>query len=522
MPIYIKWLLFILLFAFLFSIFLWFRTRKVSRFQGRLALFFFLFVIIPLTPLTLFLGQVVIKSTETFMIPGVEQSLMQSLDVIRSQLNDRGHRFLNTFSSFDKISHTDLEAAGMLYAGKYVAQDSVFMLEHFIGQQSSPGDAAMHQTLALREMDQLLQQGQLSADPNVDIFESFRRIDSSVLVVGCRVPETVIDAKNSLTTSLRNYATLGLLRETMVQENVFWFVIFIVLLFIAVISVLLARLVSSGMSGPIRKLTDGMRRIGAGDLEHRVNVKAKDEIAYLIESFNRMAEELKVSREKLQRAERAAAWRDIARQVSHEIKNPLTPIDLSIYRLQSCLPHDYSENYDVTESLRIIREEISSIRRIADTFSQFAKMPHAELTYTDISKVVKASVDLYRNDSSGVTIEFAADSDLPPVEIDQQQIRSVMNNLIKNAIEASREGDEVSVTVMRNESRDYRVTIQIRDHGCGMDEETQRRIFDPYFTTKAQGSGIGLFLVKRIITDHGGQIDVSSSPGKGTVFSIFL
>ncbi|MBN1482858.1 HAMP domain-containing protein [candidate division KSB1 bacterium] len=521
MPIYVKWLLFILVFAFLFSIFLWFRTRKFSRFQARLALFFFLFVIIPLTPLTIFLGQLVLRSTETFIIPDVEHALRQSLDIFRTQLNDRGQCFLRVHPTLAQMTPDIMQRADILYIGEIVPHDSSYSLAHFVAQSHrSPHNPLA--SLSGAEIDHLVNQGQLIAGPDSSIFESFWQTDSSLLFAGFVAPKDVLDAKNSVTSALRNYATLGLLHETILEENLFWFIIFIFLLFIAVISVLLARLVSSGMSGPILKLTEGMRKIGAGDLNHRVDVKAKDEVAYLIDSFNRMAEELKVSRENLQRAERAAAWRDIARQVSHEIKNPLTPIEFSIYRLESSLPSELSGNKDFIESLNIIKQEITAIRRIADTFSKFAKMPHAELKTMDISAIVRASVELFRNDSSGVSIQFQPPKDLPDIPVDEQQIRGVMHNLIKNAIEASEAGGVVRVTAGRHSGSTHGLKIEVTDEGCGMDEDTIKRIFDPYFTTKQAGSGIGLFLAQRIISDHGGHIQVKSEPGVGTTFSIVL
>ncbi len=520
MPIYVKWLLFLLVVAFLLTIFLWWRTRKQSRFQGRLALFFFLFVIIPLTPLTIFLGQLVIKSTETFMIPGMEDSLVQSLEAFRMQLNDKGQRFIESHDDIMELSTDQLIQDSIIYVGEFLHSDSIFFLHTY--QSTSPAFSPQTDSILFSHVDQFIRLGQSVSLQQKEIFESFAQRDSALLVVAFYTPGYIIDAKNNVTSALRNYTTISLLRETMVEENLFWFLILIFILFIAVISVLLARLVSSGMSGPILKLIEGMRIIGSGDLTHRVEAKAKDEVAYLIQSFNNMADELKISRENLQRAERAAAWRDIARQVSHEIKNPLTPIEFSIYRLESSLPPEWLNNTDFAESFRMIKEEIAAIRRITDTFSKFAKMPHAELKSMDIVEVVRASVDLFNNDRSGIPIQFHSDADAPHVRIDEQQIRSVLHNLIKNAIEACDKNGAVTVSISTLKTTAHQIKIDVQDNGIGMDEGTLKRIFDPYFTTKADGSGIGLFLAKRIITDHGGVLDVRSEPGVGTTFSMQL
>ncbi|MBN1464720.1 HAMP domain-containing protein [candidate division KSB1 bacterium] len=519
MPIIVKWSLFILLLAFAFSILLWFRTRRVSRFQARLTLFFFLFVIIPLAPLALFIGQMVIKSSETLLIPGVEESFTLSLDVFRDQLEARGRHFLRLHPHLAELDPDRLREQEVSYVGEFAQQDSLFLLQRFLAATAEL--ALQHnrlQKISAMQMDQLLEYGTIVAEPGADLFEAYERIDSNVVVVGFAIPDQMVIAKDRVTTALRSVRTLGLLRDKMVEENVVWFLIIIFILVVAIVSALLARVVSSGLSGPIRKLTEGMQKIGAGDLSYRVEAKAKDELAYLIESFNRMVAELKMSQESLGRAERAAAWRDVARQISHEIKNPLTPIEFSIYRLESSLP----STAEVSESLRIIKEEIAAIRRIADTFSRFAKMPHAELKMQRLSDVVKSSVDLFQNDASGVRMQFHAAPDLPDVPLDEQQIRSVMHNLLKNAIEASAAGSNVQVRVGPDERGARGIKIEVTDSGCGMDEETRKRIFDPYFTTKQGGSGIGLFLAQRIIADHGGRILVASAPGAGTTFTIIF
>ncbi len=520
MPTLLKWLLFILVAAFCFSVFLWLRTRKASRFQGRLTLFFFLFVIIPLAPLTLFLGQLLMKSAETFMLPGVEQSLTQSLDTFRKLLNDRGCVFLRMHPNITTLTPEQLKKAGMVYAGEIAFSSGKARLQTFVASKAGLAiPESRFVDMAPEEALQLAQSGELFIFRGRRLFESWASGDSSFTFVGFETPDYVIQSKERVTKALRNYTTLALLGETMVKGNVIWFAALSFILFIAIVSALLARAVSAGVSGPIRTLTEGMRRIGGGDLDYRVRVKANDEVAYLVESFNRMAEELKKSRESLQRAERAAAWRDVARQVSHEIKNPLTPIEFSIYRLESSLPAEWLDNSDLRESLRIIKEEISSIRKIADAFSQFARLPHSELKPADVGEIVLESVELFRNQAPDMRISFEQAEELPLVPLDAQQIKSVIHNLIKNAIQAGKAGDEIEVKVTADEEP-YAVQITITDHGCGMDEETMKRIFDPYFTTKADGSGIGLFLAQRIIADHGGDINVESRPGKGATFTV--
>ena len=520
MPEFIKWLIFILVFAFLFNLFLWVRLRKTSRFQARLALLFFLFVIIPLTPLTLVLCQLIVKSTETFMLPEIQDSLTQSLDAIRRQLNDRGQRALASLSTASELSPELLSTYDLSYAGQLRVTENETQLIEFVSASLSESAIAPHLTsMARSDLVQSEATGELHSIGELQLYESFIVRDSLCLFVGFEIPEYLVGTKNQVTSALSNYTTLILLRETMVEENSIWIVLLVLLLIVAIVSVLLARAVSSGLSEPILKLTDGMKKIGAGDLSFRADVKAKDEIAYLVSSFNRMAEELKISRENLQRAERAAAWRDVARQVSHEIKNPLTPIEFSLYRLETSLPADWLQQSDFQESLKIIKEEITNIRHIADTFSQFARLPHSELQPTDVTETVRSVVDLFQQNETGVEIQFEAEAHVQRA-LDEQQFRGVMKNLIKNAIEASEPGGIVQVRI--KPTKDNSVHIEVKDFGTGMDKETQERIFEPYFTTKAEGSGIGLFLAKRIIADHGGSIHVQSESHQGTTFTILL
>ncbi|RPI01115.1 MAG: HAMP domain-containing protein [Calditrichaeota bacterium] len=523
MPVLIKWLAFILLFVLAFAVLLWFRTRKSSRFQSRLTLIFFLFVIIPLFPLTLILGQLLLKSTETFVLPGVEETLTLSLDIFRRQLDERGRHFLQTIDSFSQITPAMLRQSGISYAGTADIRQGVSRDIRMILLPESPSvDRSRFLGMTTQDLLTKAESGDLFLLNNQYFFESVVIKDSTLLFAGIQAPDEIIQAKNRISQTLQRYTTLLYLREKMVEEKTIWLLLIIFLLFIAVLSMLLARKVSLEISNPILQLSSGMKRVGAGDLTHRVEVAAKDEIAYLVDSFNQMTEELRVSHENLQRAERAAAWRDIARQISHEIKNPLTPIEFAIYRLESSLPAEVVKLIDLRESMTVIKEEIASIRRIADTFSQFARLPHSELKKQDIGEWIRSSVELFKNNDSGVNVQLKITPNLPQILLDGQQFRSVINNLIKNAIEASQSGETVLVNVQPYSADHYSLRIDVIDHGCGMDEQTQKSIFEPYFTTKTGGSGIGLFLARQIIKDHGGIIEVTSAVRQGSTLTIYL
>lgn len=518
----VLWLVGVLLFAFAISIFLWFRTRRVSRFQARLALFFFLFGIIPATPLTLFLGQLLVKSSETFLAPGIEGALTTSLETFRRLLNEQGKLFLHLYPDVENLSSEIMDQSDVIYVGVLETQPSGLILTCFkstVEHITYPEER--FESLLPQDLRQRTINGELYTLGEEQYFESYVQMDSGYHFAGFTTPPYLDAAKNKVSSALQNYLTLGLLQTTMVEENVVWMILLIFILFVAVISVLLARLVASGISEPIKSLTHGMEIIGSGDLDYRIHVKAKDEVAFLVDSFNHMAKELKQSREELQRVERIAAWRDIARQISHEIKNPLTPIEFSIHRLESSLPDEWLNSTDLRESLDIIQQEIKTIRTIADTFSQFAKMPQLDLQKIDINPVIRSSVDLFRNETTGISIRLD-ECVIPEINVDEQQFRRVMHNLLKNAIEACQSGDQVSVSLKAADSESHTVQITVADTGCGMDDKTLSRMFEPYFTTKKDGSGIGMFLVQKIVSEHGGILKVDSEPGKGTTIIILL
>ena len=193
----------------------------------------------------------------------------------------------------------------------------------------------------------------------------------------------------------------------------------------------------------------------SGDLSHRVNIKAKDEIEFLVNSFNKMASDLKTSRENLQRAERIAAWRDVARQISHEIKNPLTPIKFSLFRLMSSLPEEFKQQNDFQESVAIIEEELASIQKIANEFSDFARMPQMQLKPENVDEIINNTVTLFHDDPKNIKFTLSIEKEIPQIMIDRDQIRRCLQNLIKNAIEASAPDSQIDIIAEKTKNAGY-------------------------------------------------------------------
>ena len=278
------------------------------------------------------------------------------------------------------------------------------------------------------------------------------------------------------------------------------------------------------MTKPINQLAAGAAEIASGNLEQRVALQSRDEIGGLAGAFNQMAATLKTSLEKRVAAERHAARGDAARWVVHEIKNPLFPIQLSIENLQRAYRSrdTRSTRFDdiFVQCTDIVLEEVERLQRLVDEFDQFARMPPPEREFSDLNPIVQSVVNLYAETAENIQIEANLAPNLPPFSLDSEQITQALGNLIKNAIEAMPDGGTLNVLTQSVGER--KIQIKIQDTGIGMAQGILSQIFEPYYTTKDTGTGLGMAIVQRIVTDHDGEIYVESEEGVGTTVSIEL
>jgi len=301
-------------------------------------------------------------------------------------------------------------------------------------------------------------------------------------------------------------------------EDIIWiFVIGLIVIF-AVLGILLATFLAKSVTKPILDLVAGTKEIAKGNLDYRVESKGKDEIAELIKSFNLMAGQLKSSRDRLMMTERVAAWRDVARQIAHEIKNLLSPIQLSMYRLKRNLGSErYIEIFE--QSYANITNEVENLKNMVTEFSNFAKMPKPRLHPASINEIVQSAMSLYNELPENIEIRSNLADNLPQVMTDSDQMRQVLHNLIGNAVDAMPEGGQLTITTRLDADN---VIMEVEDTGCGMSEEVRQKIFTPYFTTKEKGTGLGMAIVAQIVGEHGGEISVQSTQGIGTKVTIKL
>jgi two-component system, NtrC family, nitrogen regulation sensor histidine kinase NtrY len=306
---------------------------------------------------------------------------------------------------------------------------------------------------------------------------------------------------------------------------------FVLLLGITIVAAIgVGTLLARGVSSRIGELAYATKRVGAGDLSVRVPEDGSDEIADLARAFNRMLGEVESSRARIEYLQRIGAWQEMARRLAHEIKNPLTPIQLAVQEVHRRYPggeDGYRKLLDTT--LEIVEDEVSTLRRLVSEFSGFARLPQARLEPADLAEFLREQRDrisLLGDEAldgelsaegavlpRGVELDFRLPASEAPVHLDRQMLRRALINLIRNAGQAvERDGPGAGrIVVGLDRDGDYFV-VDVDDDGPGIPEEMRHTVFDPYVTTKHDGTGLGLAIVKKIVVEHGGSIHADQSP----------
>jgi two-component system nitrogen regulation sensor histidine kinase NtrY len=225
----------------------------------------------------------------------------------------------------------------------------------------------------------------------------------------------------------------------------------------------------------------------------------------------------------LQRAERAAAWREVARRMAHEIKNPLTPVQLSAQRLQKKFGDKLGEDSDVFhECTKTIINQVDVLKNLVDAFSRYARMPVTNPAINDLNDVITDSVTLFQDAHKEIAFDFSRGVDIPKLSLDPEQMKRVMINLLDNAVAAvDKQDGRIEIKTSYDGSR-HRARVEVADNGCGIPPAYKGRMFEPYFSTKRSGSGLGLAIVNSIIDDHHGQLSVRDNSPRGTIVAFEL
>lgn len=321
------------------------------------------------------------------------------------------------------------------------------------------------------------------------------------------------------------FKPIGILNLPYFEDNTFnnkelkefLFRLGMVYLLMLILAIGLAYFISKYITRSLQTISDKINRTNLTRQNEKIYLaNPGDEIAKLVDSYNRMIDELEESAVKLARSEREQAWREMAKQVAHEIKNPLTPLRLTVQSFERKFdPNDPDIQKKVNEFSKTLIQQIDTMSNIATAFSSFADMPAQQNETLNVVKVVRLALEIFNEDY----IHFIADEEEIIAKLDRTQLIRVITNLVKNAIQAvpDVESPRILVTVA---TEGPHVKISVADNGVGILDENREKVFEPKFTTKSSGTGLGLGMVKNIVENYGGTINFTSKIGKGTVFTI--
>ncbi|MGA7078827.1 MAG: HAMP domain-containing sensor histidine kinase [Terriglobales bacterium] len=289
------------------------------------------------------------------------------------------------------------------------------------------------------------------------------------------------------------------------------------------VAVLASLWFAARVTRPVVSLAEAARRVAAGDLGAKVEVESSDELGELAAAFNRMTEDLVQQKDGTLQAERVAAWRELARRLAHELKNPLFPLQVTVenlLRAKQKSPEMFEEVFQ--ESTATLLAEIDNLKTIIGRFSEFSKMPQPQRKPTQINEVVASVLRVFHaqlQQKNQIKVRTELVDPLPEISADPDLLHRALQNLVLNAIDAMPHGGELTI---RTAALGDRVELSVSDTGSGLTSEECERLFTPYYTTKQHGTGLGLAIAQSVVSDHGGKISVASTKEKGTTFRIEL
>jgi nitrogen fixation/metabolism regulation signal transduction histidine kinase len=289
------------------------------------------------------------------------------------------------------------------------------------------------------------------------------------------------------------------------------------------VAVLASLWFAARVTRPVVSLAEAARRVAAGDLGAKVEVESSDELGELAAAFNRMTEDLAQQKDRTLQAERVAAWRELARRLAHELKNPLFPLQVTVENLMRAkqkAPEMFEEVFH--EGTATLLAEINNLKTIIGRFSEFSRMPQPQRQPTQVNDVLRSVLRVFHaqlQEKNQVAVRTELADPLPEISADPDLLHRALQNLVLNAIDAMPEGGELTI---RSATLSNGVEISVSDTGSGLTQEECGRLFTPYYTTKQHGTGLGLAIVQSVVSDHGGKISVESTKEKGTTFRIEL
>jgi two-component system nitrogen regulation sensor histidine kinase NtrY len=335
-----------------------------------------------------------------------------------------------------------------------------------------------------------------------------------LLLISYPLPKSFQKSAKSIEEVNQIYKTLGFVKRNI--QNSFLFTFIFIYFLGLIIALIVSFWFSNKITHPVNELKKASTEIGKGHFDYRIHLKGKDELANLGISFNTMAKELAENQRRIIELEKMSTWQQLARRLAHEIKNPLTPIQLMTQQIRdSYNGEDKQYRNMMLESCQIIEQEVKSLKILVKEFSDFARLPKINPSQNNLCELIRSVTRLYQS----AEIETKLPKKDIALDFDYDYIKRVLINLVDNALAANISNEPILIELKLSENQ---IKLMVEDNGAGIDAENLQRIFEPYYSTKKSGVGLGLSIVKKIIEEHDGKIEVKSELGKGSRFTIML
>ena len=503
----------------------------MKRIQTKFILIFLGIVVLPLFPIVWLVNGLVQQSYEIGVNPRVEKALSDGVDFSRQLYQSRKIQLAEHLSVIlEQVSPATLlnnpENEDTLFVLPADNSDWHFLALQIYDQQENIRLQILRETdpAVIMNSSHFSRLSETSGDKivianreqNQFIALEKKIVDQQVwyfTLIGAMAGDFLANSNHAL--SVRQvYRTMELNLETILSgfRNAFLAFALIILVTVVAIAIWLSR----RLTRPLAALADGTRELGQGNLDYRIEQQSTDEVGELVQQFNRMGDALKTFQERTIYLEKMAAWQEIARRLAHEIKNPLTPIQLTIQEMVDQYDgNDVEYQQLLTECHGIVSEEIENLRKLVREFSDFGRLPALQMEKGDINTVITDISGLYPHQE----LVMSLDTTMPSFPFDEDRIRRVLINLIGNAIQA----DETEQPIHITSNLDGEMAkVSVKDQGKGMSAEVMEKVFQPYFSTKNNGIGLGLAITRKMVEEHNGNITVKSAPGKGSEFIFWL
>ena len=502
-----------------------------ARFKTHLILFFALIVILTSIPQAIVSMRFVSSAINTWFSPEIGNAINGGLNLSLAYYNEKIET-LEYFAEGPVFSNmlSDIERSpNRMWTNIHNANPGIDSIQIFDSSGkpiffSGIEGAEMETAPSLDGADGLLPREDRSTTSLLRYLQVYRTGSTEyTVVISSQLPQNLDDTARSLTAAREVFLTYQKNQQDFSRLLYIFYTFFTIPLIL--LSVLISFLLSDEVIRPIVSLEAATHKVSEGDYSFRILTRSGDELYNLTRSFNQMMGELENSRKKILQTEKITAWQEIARQLAHELRNPLTPIKLSSERLLRKYKNDPENISTILEpAITNIITEVNALDNLLKEFRDFSRLPAPTLSRENICALLNDTLGTYKTSFPAVEFSFTSEYESIDIDIDSKQMKQVFSNLLKNACESfeNRTGViSVQTDLVRKGNSSY-CRIRVQDNGSGIDPEKQEQVFNPYFTTKTEGTGLGLPIVERIIFDHKGQIWFESDKGHGTTFFIDL